>query len=124
MVMKSSSVLDSVWCKHFRELIFGILYLYLWYSHITSIANDCRGNINPYCFSFPILYCFHNHLSLSMVMVIRSFPESLYMWASLFCLWIVFFGIMISFSGLASGMVNGFGIYLVSLLFLGINMLL
>ena len=98
--------------------------MYLWYNHTISISNGCAGDINPCGLFSDCVYCFQSHLSLSIGMVIRCILISLYMCATSFCICMVCVSIFISFSGLhsfieiyASGMINGEGMYLVSLFF-------
>jgi hypothetical protein len=33
----------SVYCANFRGLFLGVLYIYLWYRHATSVSNGCVG---------------------------------------------------------------------------------
>ena len=39
----SRMAFGSVYCKSLRELFLGVLYLYRWYSHVTSISNRWVG---------------------------------------------------------------------------------
>ena len=110
------------WCEYLSGSCFGVLYLYLWYSHTISVSNDCVGGINPFGLFCDCVYCFQSHFSLSIGMVIRYFPVSSYMCVVSFCICMVHVFTFISFSGLhsfiemcASGMFNGGGMYLVSL---------
>ena len=110
------------WCEYLSGSFFGILYLYLWYNHIILVSNDCVGGINPFGLFCDCVYYFQSHLSLSIGMVIRCFPVSLYMCAVSFCIYMVHVSTFISFLGLhsfiemyASGMINGGGMYLISL---------
>ena len=68
------------------------------------------------------VYYFQSHFILSIGMVIRCFSVSSYMCAISFYICMVHVSTFISFSGLhsfikmcASGMINGKGVYLVSL---------
>ena len=110
------------WCEYLSGSFFGILYLYLWYNHTILVLNDCVGGISPFGLFCDCVYCFQSHLSLSIGMVIRCFPVSSYMCAESFCICMVYVSIFMSFSGLhsfieicASGIINGGGMYLVSL---------
>ena len=109
------------WCEYLSGSFFGILYLYLWYNHTISVSNDCVRGINSFGFC-DYVYCFQSHLSLSIEMVIRCFHVSSYMCTVSFCICMVHVSTFISFSRLhsfikmcASGMINGEGMYLVSL---------
>ena len=80
------------------------------------------GHFLIFCIYILGIYCFQSHLSLSIGMVIRCFLDSLYMCATSFCICMVHVSTFISFSRLhsfikmcASGMINGGGMYLVSL---------
>ena len=90
------------WCEYLSGLFFGILYLYLWYSHTITVSNDCVGCINPFGLLCDCVYCFQSHLSLSIGMVIRCFPVSSYMCAISFWICMVHVSIFISFSRLHS----------------------
>ena len=110
------------WRKYLSGSFFDILYLYFWYNHTISVSNGCVGGINPCGLFCDYVYCFQSHLSLFIGMIIRYFPVSLYMCATSFCICMVHESAFISFSGLhsfikmyASGMINGGGMYLVSL---------
>ena len=92
------------------------MYLFVW-----CFERLCWG-LNPFGLFFDCVYCFQSHLSLSIGMVIRCFPASLYMCAVSFCICVVHVSIFISFSGLhsfikmcASGIINGGGMCLVYL---------
>ena len=122
VVMWSSNIFDMEWCEYLSGLFFGILYLYLWYNRTISVSNGCTRGINPFGLFRDCIYCFQSHFSLSIGMVIRCFPVSLYMCATSFCVCIVYVSTFISFSRLhsfvemcASGMISGGGMYLVSL---------
>ena len=111
------------WCEYLSGSFFGILYLYLWYNHTILVSNDCVEGINPFGLFCDCVYCFQSHLSLSIGMVISCFPISSYMCAVSFCICMVHVSTFISFLRLhsflkmyASGMINGGGMYLVSLL--------
>ena len=111
------------WCKYLSGSFFGVLYLYLWYNHTISVSNDCIGGINPFGLFCDCIYCFQSHFSLSIGMVKRCFFVSSYMCTLSFCIYMVHVSTFISFSRLhsfiemcASGMINGRGMYLVSLL--------
>ena len=121
--MWSSNIFDMEWYEYLSGLFFDVLYLYLWYNHTISVSNDCVGGIiNPFGLFYDCIYCFQSHLSLSRGMVIRCFPISLYMCATSFCICMMHMSTFISFSDLhafiemcASSMINGGGMYLVSL---------
>ena len=109
-------------CEYLSGSFFGILYLYLWYSHTISVSNDCVEDINPFGLFCDCVYCFQSHLSLSIGMVIRCFLVSSYMCAVSFCICMVHVSIFISFLGLhsfiemyTSGIISGGGMCLVSL---------
>ena len=109
-------------CEYLSESFFGVLYLYLWYNHTILVSNDCVGGINQFGLFCDCVYCFQSHSSLSIGMVIRCFSVSSYMCAISFCIYMVHVSTFISFLGLhsfiemcANGMINGEGIYLVSL---------
>ena len=117
------------WCEYLSGSFFGILYLYLWYNDTILVSNDCVESINPFGLFSDCIYCFQSHLSLSIGMVIRCFPISSYMCATSFCICMVHVSTFISFSGLhlfikicASGMINGRGMYLVSLFCSSVNL--
>jgi hypothetical protein len=57
-----------------RRSIFGMRYLYLSYSHITSVSNGWHGGSIWWCSLEWVLYWFHSHSSLFLGMVIRWFP--------------------------------------------------
>lgn len=79
--INSCRILSSiVYCVCFRRSVFGFLYLYLSYSHISSCSNDCLWGSSGCLFCMCVLYCFHSHLSLFLVMVITLFQPLLYMW--------------------------------------------
>ena len=87
------------------------------------VSNDCVGGIRPFGLYNSFLYCFHNHSSLYLGMIIRCLHVSSYICAMSFCVWIVCVFVLISFSGLHSfidmyicGITSGGGINLVSLL--------
>ena len=110
------------WCEYLSGLFFGIQYLYLSYSHTILVSNGCIGGINPCGLFCNFIYYFQSHLSLSIGMVIRYFPVSLYMCATSFCICMVCLFTFVSLLGLhsfikiyASGMIDGGGMYLVSL---------
>ena len=110
------------WCEYLSGSFFGVLYLYLWYNHTISVSNNCVRGINPFGLFCDCVYCFQSHFNLSIEMVIRCFSVSSYMCAVSFCICMVHVSTFISFSGLhsfiktcASGMINGRGMYLVSL---------
>ena len=116
------------WYKDLSGSFFGILYLYLWYSHTILFSNGCVGGINPCDLFSDCIYCFQSHLSLSIRMVTRCFPVSLYMYAIEFCVCMICVSILISFLELhsfveicTSGMINGKGTYLMSLFCFGVK---
>jgi hypothetical protein len=43
LVRCSKMVFGSVYCENFRGSFLGVLYLYLWYSHITYVSNGWVG---------------------------------------------------------------------------------
>ena len=90
------------WCEYLSGLFFGILYLYLWYNHTISISNGCVKGISPYSLFSDCVYYFQSHLNLSIGMVIRHFPVSLYMCATSFSICMVCISTFISLSGLHS----------------------
>ena len=78
--------------------------------------------MSPFELFCDFVYCFQSHFSLSIGMVIRCFLVSSYMCEISFCICMVhvstfiFFLVLHSFIEMcASGMINGEGIYLVSL---------
>ena len=77
------------WYDYLSGSFFDILYLYLWYNQTISVSNGCIGGINPCGVFCNCVYCFQSHLSLSMGIVIRCFPVSLYMCATSVCVWCV-----------------------------------
>ena len=48
------------------------------------------------------LYCFHSHLSLLVGMVVMCLHVYSYIWATSFCVWIVYVFTLMSFRGLHS----------------------
>ena len=42
-MMCSRMVWGRVYCESLRGSFLGILYLYLWYNHATSVSNGCVG---------------------------------------------------------------------------------
>ena len=117
------------WCEYLSGSVFGVLYLYPWYNHTISVSNDYVRGINSFGLFCDCVYCFQSHFSLSIGMVIRYFPVSLYMCAVSFCICMVHVSTFISFSRLhpfiemcASGMISGGGMYLVSLFFSSVKL--
>jgi hypothetical protein len=80
--------LGIVYCVCFRGSVFGILYLYLSYSHINSCLNDCLWSSSGYLCCMCLLYCFHSQSSLFLRKIITLFSSLLYMWAfsSIICI--------------------------------------
>ena len=72
------------WCECLSGSFFGILYLYLWYNHTILVSNGCVGGISPCGLFKDCVDCFQSHLNLSIGMVMRYFPISLYMCATSF----------------------------------------
>ena len=110
------------WCEYLSESFFDILYLYPWYNHTILLSNDCVEGISPCGLFSDCVYCFQSHLSLSIGMVIRYSPISLYMCTTSFCVCMVCVSTFISLLGLhslveicASETTNCKGMYLVSL---------
>jgi hypothetical protein len=66
---------------YLRGSVFGVLYLYLSYSHISSCSNDCLWGSSRNLCCMCVLCCFHSHSSLFLEMVIILFPSLLHMWA-------------------------------------------
>ena len=102
--------------------IFDIIILF-------RFSNNCVGGINPFGLFCDSVYCFQSHFSLSIGMVIRCFSVSSYMCAVSFCICMVHESTFISLSELhsfiemcTSGMINGGGIYLVSLFCSGVKL--
>ena len=61
----------SVYCASFRRSFLRVLYLYLWYNHVTSVSNGWVGG-SRLCGLFSAKwYCSHSHFSLVSWMVIR-----------------------------------------------------
>ena len=87
------------WCKYLNGSSSSILYLYLWYNHTISVSNGCVRGINPCGLFCDCVYCFQSNLSLSIGMIIRCFPISLYKCATSFCVCMVHVSAFISFSG-------------------------
>jgi hypothetical protein len=73
--------LGIMYCVCFRGSVFGVLYLYLSYSHISSCSNDSLWGSSGYLYCMWVLYCFHSHSSLFLEMTITLFSSLLYMWA-------------------------------------------
>ncbi len=72
VVMRESRMMvGSVCCTAFSGSLLGILYLYLWYSHTTSVSNDCVGSTRP-C----VMYCCDSHFILVVGMMMRCLPIS------------------------------------------------
>jgi hypothetical protein len=92
----------SVYCDFLRGFVFGILYLYLSYSHMISVVKDCLRGSSWCCVSRLVLYCFHSHSSLIFGIVIRRFPMSINMWASSVMICILDCVVSMSLSGLHS----------------------
>jgi hypothetical protein len=47
-----------VYCVCFKGSIFGVLYLYISYSHISSCSNDCLWDSSGYVCCICLLYVF------------------------------------------------------------------
>ena len=67
-----------------------------------SLENDCFGESSWCCVSRLTLYCFHNHSSLVLGMVIRKFPVSVNMCALSYMIYMVGCVVFMSLSGLHS----------------------
>jgi hypothetical protein len=101
--MSRSSISNgSVYWDFFRGFVFGIQYLYLLYSHMISVIKGCFGGSSWCCVSGLLLYCFHNHSSLFLGMVIRRFPILVNIWALSFITCMVGCVVFMSLSGLHS----------------------
>jgi hypothetical protein len=92
----------SVYCDFLRGSVFGIRYLYLSYSHATSVSNDWHGG-SKWWYTFElVLYWFHSHSSLFFGMVIRWFPMLVNISALSCMICIVGSAVFMSVSGLHS----------------------
>ena len=47
-VIESRRFCGIVCCEVFIGSFFGVLALYLWYNHTTSVSNVCGGGVKPY----------------------------------------------------------------------------
>ena len=65
-------------CDLLRGSIFGILYLYLSYRHMTSVSNGCLGGSNCCVMVEFLVYWFQSHSNLVLEMVIRWLPLFVY----------------------------------------------
>ena len=64
----------SVYCESLRGSFLGVLYLYLWYNHATSVSNGWMGG-SRLCGLFSAeWYWSHNQFSLVFGMVIKWRP--------------------------------------------------
>ena len=94
---------------------------------IISVSNVCMEGIRLCLLPAFLWYCCHSHFSLVVGMVARYLPVSSKRWVISFCVCIVFFMVVMFFSGLYSviliwvcGIILGGGINLVSLFCIGI----
>ena len=70
----SRMAFGSVYCESLRGSFLGVLYLYLWYSHATSVSNGWVGG-SRLCGLFSAKwYWSHSHFSLVSGMVIKCRP--------------------------------------------------
>jgi hypothetical protein len=69
---------------------------------MSSVSNGCPGRSNCCCMLELVLYCFHNHSSLSLGMVIRWFPLFVNIEALSYIIWMVGLVVFISVLGLHS----------------------
>jgi hypothetical protein len=120
-ISRSSISGGSVYCDFLRGFVLGMRYLYLSYSHMSSVVKDCLGGSSWCCVSRLLLYCLHSHSSLVLGIVIRRFPSSINMWATSFATCIMGCVVFMSLSGLhscrfiwISGRLSGSCMYLVS----------
>ena len=67
----SRMVFGSVYCESFRGSFLGILYLYRWYNHATSVSNGWMGGSRLCDIFFAKWYWSYNHFSLVLGMVIK-----------------------------------------------------
>ena len=96
-------MVSVVWLDVFG-FFFGSKDMYLWMSHSIPVSKSCGGGCRKLVSCGELLWVswFHNHCSLSVVMVAIYFPFESYMLDSKACVWMVGLLEMMSLSGLHS----------------------
>ena len=70
----SRMAFGSVCCESLRGSFLGVLYLYLWYNHATSVSNGWVGGSRLCDIFIAKWYWSHNHFSLILKMIIKYIP--------------------------------------------------
>ena len=98
VVRESRMLVGRVCCDDCRGFLFEVLCLYLLYSHIISISNDCGGGTRPCVLYMAALYCFYSHFSLAVGIVVRYLPVVSYTWVISFSVCMISLLVIMSFS--------------------------